>query len=227
MAAESFSNKRSRSKPLAQELMQRIDGALTDILYGDQPQLGARSSDQRRAVWLPTSCQFIECHRFVFTIDYVNRAYGTYNDDGLACRCCAPASLWAVTSRKPPSELERKAYTLLQYVFGTDYWYFFEVHVHRKSIDILLMHKTTYNRIAVHVDGRQHVHKRASDVDFDMQLHDMQIATIRLPADRQCQWLHMLEDFKHINCKNSRYPPLPPSWWCLGRTQAGCPLLWS
>lgn len=214
-------NSSSRSKALPNELKQAIDRDLTQFLYGPQDDLGDCSSDQRRAVWLPALCQHQGSHRFIYTVDHVNRAYYNHGNTFLACRCCADMSVWVAQHRRPPSAYERFAYGLIQHVFGDEYWCFYEVHLHRRSIDVMLMHKTKFFRIAVHVDGRQHKHSVCADVAFDAQLHAQYIYPIRLRADAQCTWLSTLQAAHDVICKFETCLPQSPSLWCQDRTPAG------
>lgn len=169
-----------------------FDDPLTTRIWGPQPNLGVYAADTRRVALRAACCRSPDSHRYMYSIDHLSRAYSNFGIACVACRACAPDEEWVQHSRRPPSALERHAYALLMRVCGDEYWHAYEVHMGRhRSVDILLINKTNFRCLAVHVDGKQHAHTHAADAAFDAALQQG-MHVLRLHADKRRHWLKLI-----------------------------------
>lgn len=190
-----------------QQLVVHVDMRLTEALNPTNSPithpLGTHVRDRRKVAFIVHGCASKGSHRTACTFETMTRRYNTFACkqqaplNCMACRICyKDATAWI--GARGPSELERSAYALIDHMHARNYYIFTEWHVAntKKSIDVVLIHKADMSmRVAVHVDGRQHldVNMAHADAAFDATLKAMGFKhVVRLAQDDMHDWIRLL-----------------------------------
>lgn len=164
---------------------------------------GTHVKDRRKAAFYLHACAWTDSHRIVCTFEAMTRRYNTCECKQqvplkcLACRICHIHDDAWFGSRQP-SKLERLAYTHIHLMHADNYYICTEWYVpnSNKSIDVVLIKKTDKStRVAVHIDGRQHLDDDTAlrDAAFDATLLQMGFTrVVRLPQDHIHEWRNLL-----------------------------------